>query len=187
MLKPKDKKFPVVLNSFAGIVDPYRFIYGPARPVNKPVDPDYNNFGPRVGFAYNPDGRAKNVIRGGAGVMFAPRNNSVFAQGPGQPGLPNIYVFSGAELVAAGAKYPYYNDDGYNLIQAQKIFSLGMIWNPIVAGEGTPGGAGPNPGYQIIGRGESAKTAAGARRTGPTCSSTPPSGGSGRAAGRRPW
>ncbi len=130
VLKPKDKKFPVVLNSFAGIVDPYRFIYGPARPVNKPVDPDYNNFGPRVGFAYNPDGRAKNVIRGGAGVMFAPRNNSVFAQGPGQPGLPNIYVFSGAELVAAGAKYPYYNDDGYNLIQAQKIFSLGMIWNP---------------------------------------------------------
>jgi len=130
VLKPKDKQFPVVINSFAGILDTYRFIYGPARPENKPVDRDYNNWGPRLGFAYNPDGQARNVLRGGVGVLFTPRNVSNFAQGAGQPGLPNLYNFSGAELAAAGAKYPFFNDDGHGLILAQKIFGIGMIWEP---------------------------------------------------------
>ena len=36
-----------------------------------PYDTDYNNFGPRFGFAYKAGGDGKTVIRGGFGVFFA--------------------------------------------------------------------------------------------------------------------
>ena len=44
-------------------------------------DPDYNNFGPRVGFAWSPARFKDNtVIRGGFGVFFGPgQNDDVFA------------------------------------------------------------------------------------------------------------
>src|SRR6202035_1868502 len=33
---------------------------------------DYNNFGPRLGFAYRVPGKTDTVIRGGAGVFYGP-------------------------------------------------------------------------------------------------------------------
>jgi hypothetical protein len=36
-----------------------------------PYETDYNNFGPRIGFAYKPGADGKTVIRGGFGVFFA--------------------------------------------------------------------------------------------------------------------
>ncbi len=36
-----------------------------------PYDTDYNNFGPRFGFAWKPGGDSKTVIRGGFGTFFA--------------------------------------------------------------------------------------------------------------------
>ncbi len=36
-----------------------------------PYDTDYNNFGPRFGFAYKAGGDGKTVIRGGFGTFFA--------------------------------------------------------------------------------------------------------------------
>lgn len=38
------------------------------------VDPDYNNFAPRVGFAYQPGFLKNTVIRGGAGIYYATDN-----------------------------------------------------------------------------------------------------------------
>ena len=38
------------------------------------VDPDYNNFAPRVGFAWNPSFLTNTVIRGGAGTFYASDN-----------------------------------------------------------------------------------------------------------------
>jgi hypothetical protein len=37
----------------------------------KPYDTDWNNFGPRFGFAYKPGEKSKMVIRGGFGLFFA--------------------------------------------------------------------------------------------------------------------
>jgi hypothetical protein len=42
-------------------------------PQGKPLyNPDRNNFGPRVGFSWDPDGRGKTALRGGFGVFYSP-------------------------------------------------------------------------------------------------------------------
>jgi hypothetical protein len=132
VVQPDDpENAPAVINTFSGIVDSYRFIYGPLRPENKPVNADRINFGPRFGFAYNPDGRSKNVIRGGFGVMFTPRNNSVFASAVGTSlTIPNMRFFTAAEVRAYGFKYPTYLEDINAVIVAEKKISLGYQFNP---------------------------------------------------------
>jgi hypothetical protein len=50
------------------------------------VDPDYNNFAPRIGFAYQPDFLKNTVIRGGAGIYYATDNfNEEQFKGQGPP------------------------------------------------------------------------------------------------------
>lgn len=47
---------------------------GPLRPSSSIYDADFNNFSPRLGFAYTADKDAKTVIRGGFGMFVNPRN-----------------------------------------------------------------------------------------------------------------
>jgi outer membrane receptor protein involved in Fe transport len=130
VVKPKDEG-PAVINTFAGIVDTNRFIYGPLRPENDPVNPDRLNIGPRFGFSYNPDGQAKNVIRGGFGVMFAPRNNSVFASAVGTSlTLPTSRNFTAAEARAYGFKYPTYLEDAKAVVEAENKITMGYMFDP---------------------------------------------------------
>jgi len=129
VLHPKDG--PAVINTFAGIIDTNRFIYGPLRPENKPVDPDHLNVGPRFGFSYSPDAAGKNVIRGGFGVMFAPRNNSVFASAVGTSlTIPYNRFFTGAESAAFRFKYPTYLEDTKAVIEAENKISMGYMFDP---------------------------------------------------------
>jgi len=132
VIQPDDpQNAPAVINTFAGIVDSNRFIYGPLRPENDPVNPDHTNLGPRFGFAYNPDGRSRNVIRGGFGVMFTPRNNSVFASAAGTSlTIPNMRFFTAAEVKAYGFKYPTYLEDVNAVVVVENKISLGYQFNP---------------------------------------------------------
>jgi hypothetical protein len=49
------------------------FGFGPYRPPDSIWDADYNNFSPRLGFAYSLDDESRTVVRGGFGMFHNPR------------------------------------------------------------------------------------------------------------------
>jgi outer membrane receptor protein involved in Fe transport len=112
-----------------------RFEVGPFRDRAKPYENDANNFAPRVGFAYNPDGRGKTAIRGGFGIMFSnivPEDfwNLVSSA----PNVPYRINFSTADIQRFGIKYPDFNDNFFTyakeLIRTSPITNVTGIYNP---------------------------------------------------------
>ena len=68
------------------------------------IAPDYNNFGPRIGFAYRPEFWGESVVRAGYGIYYTPEiSNAIFAMAEGAQatagasvtgnltGAPNIF------------------------------------------------------------------------------------------------
>jgi hypothetical protein len=55
---------------------PKPFIANPAVPQTGVMPSDKNNFGPRIGFAWDVNGDAKNSLRGGYGIYFGPMGTS---------------------------------------------------------------------------------------------------------------
>lgn len=86
---------------------------GPGGPPSL-YSPDYNNFAPRIGFAYDLTGKARTVIRGGWGLFYDAFSqdiflghipyNCVFCPGPAYAGVgPAAISFAGLSSSALGA------------------------------------------------------------------------------------
>ncbi len=100
-------------------IDFPNFVLGPFRHmVDDGYDNDAKNFGPRFGFAYNPDGKGKIVVRGGFGIMFSPPNLSIFEQTMiNSLDAPFRTELSRAELARLGIRFPAYAEDVLILVQ----------------------------------------------------------------------
>ncbi len=64
---------------------PYTLVGARVQPVNQLFKPDRHNFGPRFGFAYNPTGLSKLVVRGGFGIYYTRVPDVLFANTRGNP------------------------------------------------------------------------------------------------------
>jgi len=122
---------PAALFNLNGLLDAQRFIFGPFRDPLDPFDPDPRNFGPRFGFAYNPDGKGKSVLRGGLSVMFSPLawgtfNNAV----ANSKTLPFRSIFSKQEAQTLGLRFPVYNEDVQPLVERGGKIQIADIFDP---------------------------------------------------------
>ncbi len=100
-----------------GFTDFGTFQHTPIRPIDNPYDSDGMNIAPRVGFSFNPDGRSKNVIRGGASTMFTNLAGETVTQTV-QNSLTDPFrsQFSRTEAIQFNLKYPQYNEDVLKLV-----------------------------------------------------------------------
>jgi hypothetical protein len=122
---------PAGLFNLDGLRDPATFAFGPFRDPLDPFEDDPINIGPRLGFSYNPDGRSRNVIRGGFGVMFSPLawgtfNNAV-ANAPNQPFR---VIYSKTEAAQLGLRFPIYNEDILPLVAGSTRIQISDVFNP---------------------------------------------------------
>jgi len=89
-----------------------KFDFGPARDPKDPYEHDgWVNLGPRFGFAFNPDGQAKTVFRGGFGALFSPQMPGAMRQAVAHPVVPFRVRWSLAEARDLGLRFPTYTDE----------------------------------------------------------------------------
>ena len=89
-----------------------KFDFGPARPLDRPIEHDgWSNLGPRFGFAFNPDGQGKTVIRGGFGILFAAQVPALLRQSVAHPIVPFRVIWSKAEAQELRIRYPFYAEE----------------------------------------------------------------------------
>jgi outer membrane receptor protein involved in Fe transport len=107
-----------VADPTAGIYNPSplsmdgNFTVGPIRPLSNIYNNDDNNFGPRLGFAYNPDGMGKTAIRAGFSLMFTSQMpGAMWAGAQSDRNVPFRDFFTASQVAAAGLKYPIYSSD----------------------------------------------------------------------------
>ena len=94
---------------------------GTLNPAGQLYDKDYNNFAPRIGFAYDLTGKGKTVIRGGWGLFYDAfaqdiflghiPYNCAFCPGPGYTGVgPSPIIASAANGLPFDPSTPAFSD-----------------------------------------------------------------------------
>ncbi len=109
------------------------FIVGPFRPVDNPYNRDALNLGPRVGFAWNPDGQSRTVIRGGFATLFTHITGEITKNAlQNSPTEPFRSRLSRADALRMGIRFPAYNEDVLRLIGAGSAPPGFQIINPSI-------------------------------------------------------
>ncbi len=103
---------PVGIVNVSPATDLRKFDFGPPRPLDNPVEHDgWANLGPRLGFAYDFDGKGTTVVRGGFGVLFAGQVPALYRQSVAHPVVPFRIIYSRAESQRLGIRYPFYAEE----------------------------------------------------------------------------
>ena len=132
-----DPENPAGIINLDGEPDP-SFTFGPPRSPDEIFEDDASgNFGPRAGFAFNPDEEGRTVISGGWGMMFQPLDPQNFETSIGMiEGVPASRTFSAAEASALGLQYPVYNEDMYrryaSIYTPGPLSAVGLLIDPTI-------------------------------------------------------
>jgi len=103
--------------------------FGPLRPPDSIIAADYNNFSPRLGFAWSLDSNRSSVIRGGAGVFATEipfRGPMILVRAAG-PNAPFQVQVSNLEARQLGVRYPMSNDDVRGFFQQAQNIGLAAV------------------------------------------------------------